>query len=209
MSPCDDSVTPATRRPSLMIRASPGLRSRPAQLSMRHRNEYSYYHDNTQNSAIGQVGERPCVIVPAPFNRDWLTIHKLADRVTDVSHKIGDALGAERVRRVVYVAEPAASCTSSSRPHAPRSRPWHRHPERPDEARQEHTIMSSGQRPRPYPIAGAWGRVGWGDLDYRIVVLQTDVMMCDNACMGPRKVDRGHARDVDRSRPRAAVTQEG
>ena len=69
--------------------------------------------------------------------------------------------------------------------------------------------MSSGQRPGPYPIAGAWGRVGWGDLDYRVVVLQTDVMMCDNACMGPRKVDRGHARDVDRSRPRAAVTQEG
>jgi len=35
---------------------------------MRHRNEYSHYHDNTQHSADGQVGERPRVAVRAPFN---------------------------------------------------------------------------------------------------------------------------------------------
>ena len=114
MSPCDDSVTPDTLRPSLMRRASPGPRLRPARLSMRHRNEYSHCHDNTQNSAVGQVRERPRVAVPAPFNQDWLIRHKLADSVADVLHKIDDALGAGHVGHVQYVVDPAA-CTARGR----------------------------------------------------------------------------------------------
>jgi len=59
---------------------------------------------------VGAVGERPRVAVPAPFNRDRLTRHKLVDRVTDVLHKIDAvALVSEKVPSLpTGLLEPAA-----------------------------------------------------------------------------------------------------
>jgi len=105
-----DVTLPDTRRPSVMRRVSLKPGSRPARPSMRHRNDYSHYYDNTQNSVVGQVRERPRVAVPAPFNQDWLIRHKLAD----VLHKIDGALGASHVGHVQYVVDPAA-CTARGR----------------------------------------------------------------------------------------------
>jgi len=76
---------------------------------MRHRNEYICKYAITQNNAVGQVGELSCVAVPAPFNRDWLTRHRLTCRVSIVLHKIdNNALCAGCVGRGAYVIEAAA-----------------------------------------------------------------------------------------------------